>query len=213
MSSLSIFKTRLPLLLEFVGFRIALAAAFAFACLVFAPAQAGWQPYEYLVTIETAEFPRQLQYSGCPLRPLNKAFIKCAKANGDDQYNYENLWFCQGKAFGLERLASWAVPSGSSIGIKITHRTVNPSVYEALAAAEAILRIYVDARLNSVSVPTVTVPDETYNDIIVALENEHFYPIVTRLEVPVQISAGIFMRDQSGRHVLNLCYAPGSYGS
>ncbi len=176
------------------------------------PARAVWQPYEYLVTIETKELPEQLRYAGCTIRPLIKAYIKRAQADGSDESNYETLWFCKGKLFGLERIAPLNVPKGSSIGIKVVHLTKTPGDQEFECAAESILCIYVDGRLNNDAIPTVTVPDESFAPIVSALGEEHFQVVSAPLEVPVQISAGIFLRDESGQHVTNMCYAPGSYG-
>lgn len=176
------------------------------------PAGALWQPYEYLVTIETKEFPDQLRYAGCNIRPLIKAYIKRAEADGSNESRYETLWFCKGKLFGLERVGSLNVPRGSSIGIKVVHLTKTPSDYEFACAAESILRIYVDGRLNNDAIPTVTVPDESFASIVSALGEEHFQVVSVALEVPVQISAGMFLRDESGQHVTNMCYAPNSYG-
>jgi hypothetical protein len=152
-----------------------------------------------------------LRYTGSTLNPLVKTYISYAKYDGSNESNYETLWFCRGKAYGLERAAPLSIDRGASVGIRVNFKSAKPGPSEFKAAAQSILRMYLDARLNRDSVQTAIIPDDNFSDVVSAMADEHFQIVQMQLEVPVQLASSIFMQDVSDKQTQHMCYAPGSY--
>jgi hypothetical protein len=192
--------------------RVLLAgAATAVFFLVSSPARAGWQPYDWLFTVNIKSFPDQLRYAGSTLCPFAKAYVSYAKSDGSNEADYETLWFCKGKTYGLERVAPLSIAPGTGVAIKINFKSNPPGPSELRAAAQCILRLYLDTRLNKDAVQTIILPDGSFSDIITALGEEHFQIVNMQLEVPVQLASSMFLQDESDKHTQYMCYAPGSY--
>jgi hypothetical protein len=192
--------------------RILMSAGVAALLFLFSsPARAGWQPYDWLVTIDVKAFPDQLRYTGSTLNPLVKAYISYAKFDGSNQNKYETIWFCRGKAYGLERVAPLSIDRGAGVGIRVNFKSRTPGPSDFKAAAQSILRTYLDVRLNKDSVQTAIVPDDYFSDVITAMGDEHFQIAQFQLEVPVQLASSLFVQDVSDKHTQHMCYAPGSY--
>jgi len=187
------------------------SAAAALLFLFSSPARAGFIPYDWLINIDIKVFPDQLQYTGTTLTPLVKSYISYAQYDGSNAAQYETLWFCRGKAYGLERVAPLAITNGAGVGIKVNFLSKSPGTSEFKAAAQSILRMYLDSRLNHNAVQTAIVPDDYFSNVISAMNDEHFQIVQAQLEMPVQLASSLFMQDVSDRHTLNMCYAPGSY--
>jgi hypothetical protein len=185
------------------------AAALLF--LLSSPARAGWVPYDWLVTIDVKVFPDQLRYTGSTLNPLVKTYISYAKNDGTNESKYETLWFCRGKAYGLERVAPLSIARGAGVGIQVNFKSKTPGPSEFKAAAQSILRTYLDLRLNKDAVQTAIIPDDYFSDVTTAMADEHFQIVQRQLEIPVQLASSLFMQDVSDKHTQNMCYAPGSY--
>jgi len=175
------------------------------------PCRAGFQPYDWLVTIDVKAFPDQLRYTGSTLNPLVKAYISYAKYDGSNENKYETLWFCRGKAYGLERVAPLSIDRGAGVGIRVNFKSSTPGTYEFKAAAQSILRTYLDLRLNRDAVQTAIIPDDNFSDVITAMGDEHFQIAQFQLEVPVQLASSLFVQDVSDKHTQHMCFAPGSY--
>jgi hypothetical protein len=185
----------------------------ALCLLCLSSARADWQPYSWLVTIETEEFPSQFQYQGSILRPLVLARVSYARADGSDSTPYETLWFCDGKPFGLDRTNQLNIDQGEGVAIKVIHKTVVPSAAEYRAAAKSILRLFLDVRINSCMVQSVVLPDNSFLAILNELQNDHFAVFNVPLERPYQIAALMFVQDESDQQTRTVCYAPNSPGS
>jgi hypothetical protein len=179
--------------------------------LLSSPARADFQLYNWLVTIDVKAFPDQLRYAGSTLNPLVKTYISYARYDGSNENNYETLWFCRGKAYGLERVAPLSIDRGNGVGIRVNFKSSTPGPSEFKAAAQSILRTYLDLRLNRDSVQTAIIPDDYFSDVINAMADEHFQIAQFQLEVPVQLASSLFVQDVSDKHTQHMCYAPGSY--
>jgi hypothetical protein len=170
-------------------------------------------PYAWLVKIETDDMPSFFKYSGSKLSPLVESRISYGKIDPQDPSNfeatkYESLWYCNGKAFGLDRYTRLGIEPGLGVGMQISYKNVNPKEADYRAAANSILRMLVDLRVNNCMLTTVTVPDESWGTIIDALAQEHYIPLVVRVEVPYMAPGAFFIKDESGNRKQTLWYSP-----
>ncbi len=132
------------------------------------------RPFDWVVEIETKELAKQFEYTGSHLKPIVKTHIVFyATVDEADKKSYEDIWYHNGKPCGLERLGNLTIRPGDGIAIKIKHKTDSPTEGEYKAAANAILRIILDANLNHNSVAIVTLPDGSYSPIISELRNQN----------------------------------------
>jgi len=180
--------------------------------LSFCPVKA-FVPYAWLVKIETDDMPSFFKYSGSKLSPFVESRISYGKIDINNPSNfdptkYESLWYCNGKAFGLDRFTTFGVDQGVAVGMQISYKNVNPKVEDYKAAANSILRVLVDLRVNKCMLTTVTVPDESWGTIIDALAEEHYIPLVVRPEVAYTAPGAFFIRDESGSRKTTLWYSP-----
>jgi hypothetical protein len=129
-----------------------------------------------------------------------------------DNYQYETLWFSKGRAYGLERLGILNIGQGQSVAIKVVHKTKIPDESDFKAAANAILRIFLDVRISRNSLQSVVVPNDSFSPIIAALTEEHFAKFFAPIETPYQIAGALFMQDESYKQTATMCYAPNSFG-
>lgn len=183
-----------------------------FFCSSFGPVCAGWQPYEWLVTIQTEELPYQLNYAGSQLTPVVEVQISYARADGSQDTKYETLWFCRGKALGLEREQLLDVGPGQSVAIRVIHKTKIPKSYDFKAAANSILRLFLDVRASCNMLQTVIVPKDSFSPITDELSNEHFSVFYAPLDIPYQIACPLFIQDEDDKQTQTMCYAPNSAG-
>jgi hypothetical protein len=188
------------------------ALVLLWCCICLVPAQATWRPYEWLVTIETEPVPGQFKYKGSTIAPVVETHISYAKADGSESTKYETLWYGNGRAYGLERSHNLDIDSGRGVGIRVIHKTQNPTEDEYTAAANSIVRLLLDLRNNRDSIAMIIVPDGSFSGICGQLFTEHFVPFRAPLEVPYQIAGALFIQDESDKHTQTLCYAPNSAG-
>jgi hypothetical protein len=206
LSDLGYMEKRLSQLLG----AIALATGLIFSH----PAKAGFQPYDYILSVSIKALPNYLRYAGSSLTPVDKGTVTSTNVSGDGSVTpYEDLWFCNGATYGLERANPLPIESGVGLAIQVNFKTQPPGPAEIKSAAQSILRLYLDARVHGNPVMTVIVPDDQFADIVTAMGDEHFQPFTIPLEVPVQVSSRIFVQDESDKNTQSLCYAPQSFGN
>jgi len=130
--------------------------------------------YDWIITIETEEQKEYFTYRGTALATVTRA--RASYQQGDaasaDTTRYEDLWYSQGKPLGLERVHSLDLRPGDQIGIRIKHKTSRVPDYEAYAAANAVLRILMDAYLNGNQVTAVLAPADSFNSISQAFQKQ-----------------------------------------
>jgi hypothetical protein len=130
--------------------------------------------YDYTICLTTQHLERQFKFKGSQLedkidRLDADVYVK------DDEENaspYKSMWYAQGKPLGLEMFNQLAVEKGHGVCLRVKHKTAQPSQAEVKAAANAILRMWVDARLNQSAVIVVKVPGDSFYSIIDDLRNQ-----------------------------------------
>jgi hypothetical protein len=175
--------------------------------LSFQPAQAN-PAYNWLITIETEFLNKHFDFDGTALKSLVETSISTAATNGaGTAYGYEDMWYCNGKPYGLERYGALSITPGDGVAIEVVHSTNQPALAEIKAAADAILRMLVDARLNHNIVHVVIVPANSFQSILAELQNHNFIPTTHQLDRPYSASVSIFLIDTLDQQKQNLCYS------
>src|SRR5579871_2633392 len=92
--------------------KLAIAVSFCLLSQI-CPAFGGdWKPYDWLMTVETEEFPSRFKYAGSRLTPTVEVHISIAKADNSYQANYETIYYGKGRAYGLNRFSPLDVGPG-----------------------------------------------------------------------------------------------------
>lgn len=130
--------------------------------------------YDYTICMTTQHLERQFKFKGSQFQDKIDR-IDADVYDKDNEQNatpYKSLWYSQGKPMGLEMFNRLSVEKGHGVCLRIKHKTNNPTQEEMKAAANAILRLWVDARLNQSAVIIVKVPGDSFYTIIEDLRNQ-----------------------------------------
>ena len=153
-------------------------------------------PYDWVFQVETKPLPKQFEYQGSPLKPIEKIDIKYHPAKeADNKTTYEYLWYHDGKPLGLERTKKFDLPQGDSIAIQVKHKNGSSTTGEEKAAANAILRVTLDAYLNKNAVALVKLPADSFYDISGHLQSQGLQvaPDMAAEGTPLQSSLTLFL--------------------
>lgn len=127
---------------------------------------------EWLIEAQTSMVPDQFEHKCFNLRDIVKTRVRFGRNldPNSSAVGYEQMWFHDGRALGMERHNELSITPKSNVGIRISHSTC-PSTAEAKAAANAILRLVLDVKLHGSNVPVVRVPSSTFTAVSQALQN------------------------------------------
>lgn len=130
--------------------------------------------YDYTICITTQHLDRQFKFRGSQMEDKIDRLDADVydKDNEQNAAPYKSLWSSQGRPLGLEMFNQFAVAKGHAVCMKIKHKNANPTDGEMKAAANAILRLWVDSRLNQSAVIVVKVPGDSFYSIIDDLRNQ-----------------------------------------
>jgi hypothetical protein len=163
--------------------------------------------YQWLITINTKSAPNVFNYPGANLTPVSEAAVTvCAATAGAQPAAYETFWGAKGKPLAQERSGALGIPAGQSVAFSIVHDASSPDFTQTQLGVDALLRTFLDTQINSNQVLYVTVPTDTYSDVVNALIQQNFVQNDENSERPVQSSIVIFIVDQSGQMKTNLYY-------
>jgi len=134
--------------------------------------------YDYTVYIETRELTDVLRYVNSPLRDPIKVSIKYAEAGQteEDALYYEDFWYRKGKPYGQEKHRKLDIPPGKAIAFRVVHKDGDTSEERNRAAANAIVRVFVDVAGEGGLLTAVKVPGDSYASIISHIEELNFQP-------------------------------------
>lgn len=124
--------------------------------------------YDYTICVTTQHLERQFKFKGSQFEDKVDRLDADVydKDNADNAAPYKSLWYADGKPMGLEMFNKLAVEKGHGVCLRIKHKTATPSQAEMSEAANAILRLWVDARLNQSAVVVVKVPGDSFYSIV-----------------------------------------------
>lgn len=166
------WRQRLPLAFSLLAGLVAFFAATAHV----AKSQDMGRTYDWIVQIRTEQLKNFLDHPTSSLKPVIKATITYSPTTGGGTTAYEDLFYKSWDVLGMRRYKDLALGTNDQIAIQVIHKEGNGSPEENAAAANAILRIFVDAYLKGNAVSNIIVPDRSLAQISQNLQRGNFYP-------------------------------------
>lgn len=125
---------------------------------------------DFCLTAETKVDEKLFEHESFDIRNVVKASMTYHKT-GDESHKtaYEELWYHNGKPVAMERKTTLDIPSDKKVAIKILQSS-GASNNEIKAAANVILRLVLDIRLNNDTVSVVEVPSASFQTLIQELQ-------------------------------------------
>jgi hypothetical protein len=134
--------------------------------------------HDWTVRLSTQQLAQAFSYKGAALFPVDRIDATYYKNDQSSSVKYEKLWYHAGKPVGLERQGAFGnasgqgIPAGEGVFIEVINKNGMPQDGELKAAANAIMRIWIDAYLNHSPLITVKVPAHSFNSIEGYLETQ-----------------------------------------
>lgn len=133
--------------------------------------------YDWVMQVQTQELKRQFEFQGSTLNPIQKLEVQWYPPKKENEKTkYEHLWYHDGKAYGMEKQHKMDLPEGEAIAIEIKHKNESATMSEKRAAANAIVRLALDAYINKNPVPEIKVPLDSFGAISNHLQSMGFHP-------------------------------------
>lgn len=157
------------------------------------------KPYDWTIEIKTEKLERHFEYEGSTLRPICKADIRYFPVNDEDnKKDYEEVWFHNGKALGLERKHKFDLTEGEGVAIKVKTKTDDPDIEEVRAAADAISLTYLDSYLNRNPVVTVIVPNNSFGAISNAMLEQQWQILPETTDQAIDAQVILYLQSEDG---------------
>ena len=162
---------------------------------------------EFVVKSQIQAVPKLFEHECFKTRSIVKASVDYFKA-GDEarKISYEDIWFHEGKALGMERKTALGLPPGKTVDIEIKGSPC-PSYLENKAAAGTILRLLLDLKINHDQIKQVTVPFNAFSDISSALQNRDFHQVSPGQEPPPEATIVLNLQADYGTAKQTLYYS------
>lgn len=177
------------------------------------------RPYDWNLNIETSKLEHQFEYAGSQLQNVVETktdYYYSGSQPVDDRHpdedhkiKYQNLWYCNTRPLGLERMHAFDLDQGDGVAIRVKHKVGDGSEREYKAAADSILRVMLDSLVNKNPVVIVYLPDGApYDEIIQALRNKGALDAPPHSEDnPLMSSAvNIFIKESTGSRHTTMYY-------
>jgi hypothetical protein len=135
--------------------------------------------YACVVEIETEEVEDYMTFPGSQLGPVTKATVSY-HLNDDDSgdqsgiVKYEVLWYGSRDPLGCQVFHPLAVREGTDTQIVLRSKESSPRSLEMEAAANALVRVYLDLAFRSALVNSVSLGDASLGPVVSALARENF---------------------------------------
>lgn len=159
------------------------------------------RPYDWTVELETRRMPHMFEYEHSRLHGVEKiqaSYQHTPTAADPDptKTQYEYFWYHDGKPLGLDRKHDFDVSQGDGVSIHVKHKEGGGTEEECKAAANAILRVILDAYLNKNAVVNVRVPPESFDRIRDALIDQGCLEHLPAGDATFSSSINIFMQTE-----------------
>jgi hypothetical protein len=157
--------------------------------------------HDYIVVIETEPEPAMFEFPGSRIGPIVRANISYYQPHRDDldPIQYEKLYYHDWQPVGCRRLRKLDFPYGGNICIEVRHKRGFATPAELGAAADAILRLFIDIFAEQKSASAIIVPDDSLDGICEQMNRWKFYagdaakpevPIICPIILPIESSSG-----------------------
>jgi len=132
------------------------------------------KPYDWLINVQTQQFPRAFTYRNSQIQGVIKATVNYQQdSDPNKQTEYEYLWFHDSKTLGVEKLHTFDVTKGDGVAISVTHKTT-PTPEELKASGNAVVHLVLDSVVNKNVVALITVPYGSFDGIVAQMQAQNF---------------------------------------
>ncbi|HIA53466.1 MAG TPA: hypothetical protein EYN91_15485 [Candidatus Melainabacteria bacterium] len=132
--------------------------------------------YDWIISIETEKLTGYLDQKRSTLKPVVKATVTYKPGGGGGATKFEELFYHNWIALGMRRYKPLALGSSDQVAIVVTHKQGQSTQEETSAAANAIVRVFLDAYLKGNAVTNIIVPEASLSSIVQNLKQANFYP-------------------------------------
>lgn len=132
--------------------------------------------YDWIISIETEKLSGYLDQKRSTLKPIVKATVTYKAGVGGATIKFEELFYNNWIALGMRRYRALSLGNSDQVAIIVTHKQGPSTPEETSAAANAILRVFVDAYLKGNAVTNIIVPEASLSPIVQNLKQANFYP-------------------------------------
>jgi hypothetical protein len=160
--------------------------------------------------IEVHEYPQYLDFPGSPLTPMELVRVRYRSKDAllGETVSYEDLWYRKGDIVGCRRYRPLGLEPHGTVAIKLSiasadSRSCNQD--EAAAAANACIRVMLDATLNHEKLIDTEIPPDSYFPVLAEFERNNFFDFQ---KVRWTVNSNIFfpIRSADDRHKQSLLY-------
>lgn len=162
--------------------RVISCCVFAFSLVAgaaIAQGQSFGKTYDWTIELETESLKdAPLNYPGSKLNELTRVKVfyhKGGKVDVTKRTHYEDLFYQGEQIVGCRRDHKFGLKSGEHLVIRVKHKDA-PGPGEATAAADAIVRMVIDAYANGNMTSAVYVPGESMSEIVSGMGRLNFVP-------------------------------------
>lgn len=154
--------------------------------------------HDHIIEIKTSRVKQYFDYKNSILAPCVRASISCKSEGADKSVRYEDLWYRGWNCIGCHRFAPLKTAPGHEIALHVVHED-GASVAEQEAAANAIIRMLLDAYASESMVTVVFVPNESLTNIANAMHRASFdagreaapeEPVYARMQLELRTPGG-----------------------
>lgn len=133
---------------------------------------------QYDINIAVQRFDAYARNVLDPSSPVTRAQVTVnsqgATSNGDV---YEQLWYVGKNSMGCHRQKDLKLPQHAEVTIRVIPEDGSGDIAGSAAAANAVLRVFLDARLCDSYVKAIVVPQVMFDGLIGELKNYRFYQV------------------------------------
>jgi hypothetical protein len=134
---------------------------------------------DWTIDINTKLLDRVMRYPNSRLHPVIKASIYFKQPTRDEHVEptiYEDIYYSRGRVIGLRRHNPLHIRSGTIGVIHVSGSSSDLRNDEACAAANAIVKLYLDLYLRKAALRFVVVSREFFDMVLQGLERYGFRP-------------------------------------
>lgn len=162
---------------------------------------------EWILKSQIQSEPKLFEHECFKTRGILKSSVEYLRKDDEaHKIAYEDIWFNEGKALGLERKALLDLPQNKPVDIEIKCSPC-PSTLENKAAVGTIMRLALDLKINHDEINRVTVPFNSFNAISSLLQTRDFHLLPQGQEAPAGAALVLNLQAESGSARETLYYA------
>lgn len=165
-------------------------------------------PYDDIIELKTERLPSYLDFDGSKLSPTIRVRSSYRtdtnKGKASSDIKFEDIWYANGKPVGLKRFNRLAIKQYDRVGVFVSAKSGSMTEPEAIALANALVRVRLETSMNRNLLVTVRVPNEKLELLKAELEKQNFTPY-GRTDRPSKALIALPLETEVGRREV-MCF-------